>query len=71
MTMTIIGWVGSKLKTLFLSKKNFDKRVVVSIISQKIKAMNISLLIEKYYSLPTAITFTFDIFIFLYVTRAL
>ena len=40
-------WVCSKLKTWFLSPKNYDKRVGARIISQIIKTMNNSLFIEK------------------------
>ena len=43
----------------FFPKRNYDKRVGVRIISQKIKTMKNSLSIEKHYSKPTVITFIF------------
>ena len=43
----------------FFPKRNYDKRVGARIINQIMKAMNNSLFIEKQFSKPTVITFTF------------
>ena len=43
----------------FFPKRNYDKKVGARITSQKIRTMNDSLFLEKHYSKPTVITFTF------------
>ena len=43
----------------FSPKRNYDKRVGARITSQKIRTMNDSLILDKHYSKPTVITFTF------------
>ena len=54
-----MGGQVANLKHDFFPKRNYDKRVGARIISQIIKTMNNSLFIEKHYSKPTVITFTF------------
>ena len=43
----------------FFPKRYYDKRVDARITCQKIRTMNDSLFLEKHYSKPTVITFTF------------